>query len=125
MKLLEAKVALEQYILDNYTETTIHWSGTNFDTTAHSEWVHFLYLAEMVSDCGFDNDIFSQSGTLQITVIAQTPFRCTQIADVILDMFKGKQISELFAGRVILRGQNYIEEIDKTALELDVLFDTF
>lgn len=125
MKLLEAKINLEQYISTNYVETTIHWSGMPFDTTAHSEWVHFLYLGEMISDCGFDNDVFSQSGTLQVTVIAQTPFRCNQIADIILDMFKGKKISELFAGRVILRGQSYIEEIDKSALEFDVLFDTF
>lgn len=125
MKLLEAKIAIEEYILTNYTETQIHWSGMKFDTTAYTEWVHFLYLGEMVSDCGFDNDAFSQSGSLQVTIIAQTPFRCNQIGDIILDMFKGVKVSNLFAGRVSLLGQNYIEELDKTALELDILFNTF
>jgi hypothetical protein len=125
MKLLESKIAIEQYIFDNYTATQIHWAGTKFDTSAYDEWVHFVYVAEMVSDCGFDNAKFSQDGALQVTVIAKTNFRVNQIADLFLDLFKGKKISNLFAKKVKILSQDYLVDLDKSVMSFDIEFTTY
>lgn len=125
MKLLESKIAIEQYIFDNYTTTPIHWAGTKFDTSAHDEWVHFMYVADMISDNGFDNTQFSQDGALQVTVIAKTNFRVNQISDLFLDLFKGKKISNLFAKKIKILSQDYLEDLDKSVMSFDIEFTTY
>jgi hypothetical protein len=125
MKLLDSKRAIEQYFADTYITTPIHWSGMKFDITTHSEWVYIEYKAEFSADSGLDNTKYSQDGYLNFTIVAKTPFRCTAIADVILDMFKGKKLSGLFAGRVSIKGQDYIAEIDKTSMDIEISLTTY
>lgn len=124
MKLLDSKIAIEQYIADSYNETEIHWSGMKFDTEGKDEWVYFQYVGELVSDCGFDDTEFSQSGSLQVSIVARTSFRCNELGDIVLDMFKATKIDNLFAGKVRIITHDYLKDIDKSVLELDVMFST-
>ena len=125
MKLLDSKKELESYILANYNATPIHWAGMKFNTDGIDEWVHFHYVGEIISDCGFDNSSFSQSGSLQVSIVCRTPFRCNEVADIVLDLFKGKEIGNLFAGKVRIITHDYLSDIDRSVMELDVMFNTF
>lgn len=122
MKLLESKIAIEQYLSDNYTETPVHWAGMKFNSSQYDEWVYFEYVAQTLSDCGFDNSVFVQRGALHIAIVAKTPFRCNQIGDIILDLFKGKEVSGLIAREVTVLSTDYASDIDKTVLELEIKF---
>jgi len=124
MKLLDSKKAIEQYIANNYNETEIHWAGMKFNTEGKNEWVHFQYVADIVSDCGFSNDKYSQQGSLQVSIVSKNPFRCNEIADVVLDMFKGVKIDKLFTGKVRILTTDYVEEIDKSIMEIEILLTT-
>ena len=125
MSLLQSKKSIEQYFNDNYSETAIHWAGMNFDTKAYTEWVYFEYVAEYVADSGLDNAEYSQSGTIRCSVVSQSPFRCNEIADMIIELFKAKKIDALFAGKIKVLSQDYVADIDKTIMELDLYMTTF
>lgn len=122
MKLLESKIAMEQYLSNNYNETTVHWAGMKFNTLQYDEWVYFEYIVNGLYDCGLDNTVYEQKGALHVAVVSPTPFRCSQIGDIVLDMFKGKEISGLKAREVTVLSTDYASDIEKTVLEFEIKF---
>lgn len=120
MSLLQVKKDFEQYFFDNYLETKVHWAGENFDKDKHKEWVYFEYLGRSVKDNGYDNTTYEHEGNLYICVIAETRFRTMEIADICLELFKGKKIGGAFARQVMIEGQGMLEDSNKSYIDINI-----
>lgn len=120
MSLLQIKKDFEQYFWDNYTETKVHWAGESFDTSAFNEWVFFEYLSSSIHDNGYNNNDYVHNGQLYICVVATTRFRVMEIADIIIELFKGKQIGGAFVRQVSIEGQGMLEENNKSYIDLNM-----
>lgn len=120
MTLLDIKKNLETFFITNYTETQIHWSGNDFKTTAHTEWVYFEYLGEAVMDCGLDNTVYSHKGAINVTVIAQTTFRVNEIASIVLELFKGQNIDGSIIRNASILESAYDKELGKSYMVMNI-----
>lgn len=120
MSLLQLKKDYEQFMLDNYTETPIHWSGTKWDISTQDEWIYFEYVGRQIGDCGLDDSEYNHEGILDITIVAKTRFRVMDIADVILNLFKNAKVGNTIARNVTIISTNTIEEIDASCMDLTI-----
>ena len=120
MSLLQTKKDFEQYFLDNYNETAVHWAGMKFDTTTVDEWIYFEYAGRQVGDCGYDNTQYVSSGFLNITIVALNRYRTHEIADIVLDVFKGAKVGDSTVHSVNISATGTIEDIDKSYIDLNI-----
>ena len=120
MSLLQVKKDFEQYFMDNYNETQVHWAGMNWDINKYDEWVYFEYVGQSVDDLGLDNTIYNHSGYLDITIVAKTRFRVMDIADIIIGTFKGKKIADSFTSGVRIVSTGTIKDIDKSYTDINI-----
>lgn len=120
MSLLQIKKDYEQFFWDNYEETKVHWAGEAFDTSKYDEWVFFEYLGTNIKDNGYDNTDYVHKGQLYICIVADNRFRTMEIADIIIELFKGKKIGNAFVREVFIDGQGIIEDKNKSYIDLNM-----
>lgn len=118
MNLLTLKKEFEQYFFDNYTETSVHWAGDSFDTNEYDEWVFFEYLGSSIDDCGLDNSTAVHNGSIYICCIAETRIRAIELADICINLFKGKKIAECFIKQITIDGQGTLETKNKSYIDV-------
>lgn len=118
MSLLQVKKDFEQYFFDNYLETEVHWSGEQFNIDENNEWVFFEYLGSAVEDNGFDSSEYMHKGQLYLCVVADTRFRVMEIADICLELFKGKKIGNGFVRQITVEGQGMIQDRNKSYVDI-------
>ena len=120
MTLLDIKKNIEQFFMSNYNETDVHWAGTKFDTKTRDEWVYFEYLGKGIMDCGFDNTKNKHTGVINVTVVALSTFRVSEIASIIAELFKGKEVEGSIIRGVSIIEQGYDSDIDKSYMILNL-----
>lgn len=124
MNLIDIKKNIEQFFSDNYSLTTVHWAGMNFDTTVYPEWVYFEYVGSSVLDSGLDNSSYAHKGYINITVVAITPFKVNEIASSVISLFKAKNIQGSIPRRVSVIEQGYDTDINKSYIVLNIDVDS-
>ena len=122
MSLLQKKKDFEQYFLNNYSTTDIHWAGMKWDINAHTEWVYFEYRGKSVKTSGLSNTEYTHDGVVVLTVVAPTMFRCNEIADVALALFQGKETSEMFMENVNIMSQGTFDDNANSYIDLELRF---
>ena len=122
MSLLQKKKDFEQYFLDNYSETSIHWSGTKWNINNNSEWVYFEYKGKSVKTNGLSNDEYTHTGTVLLTVVSETMFRCNEISDIVVSLFQGKEISNMFMQDLTIMSQGSFDETNHSYIDLELRF---
>jgi hypothetical protein len=125
MTLLQIKIAMETYFNTNYTTTAIHYAGTNFDTSIHTEWIYFEYIGSTIADSGLDNAVYSHRGYIKLVAMAETAYRATEIADIALALFKGKKVSDMYPNEMLLTAQGYDKTLNKSYIELELNMTTY
>jgi len=125
MTLLQIKIAMETYFNTNYTTTPIHYAGTNFDTSLHTEWIYFEYIGSTIADSGLDNAVYSHRGYIKLVSMAETSYRATDIADIALALFKGKNVSDMYPNEMLLTAQGYDKTLNKSYIELELNMTTY
>jgi len=125
MTLLQIKIAMETYFNTNYTTTPIHYAGTNFDTSLHTEWIYFEYIGSSIADSGLDNAVYSHRGYIKLVSMAETSYRATEIADIALALFKGKNVSDMYPNEMLLMAQGYDKTLNKSYIELELNMTTY
>jgi hypothetical protein len=118
-RLLQDKIDIETFIANNYDETTIHWSGQEFDSSSVAEWIFVDYRCTSTGDCGLDNTSYSSSGYLSVTVMSENRHRTHQIADVVVTMMKGIKIGDIVIGDISIDAQGIIDDINKSYMDLN------
>lgn len=125
MGLLQNKIEFEQFLLDNYTETDIHWAGTKFDTNGKTEWIYFEYIGGSVGNFNIDNLGKNMKGYLDISVYAKTRFRVNEIADNLCSLFDGKKIGGMLVKDVDITSTGTIVDIDKSYIDFNINVTTY
>ena len=120
MGLLQSKKDFEQFLYDNYSETDVHWAGTKFDVSNKTEWIYFEYVGASVSSLSLNDVNKSYKGYLDISVYAETRFRVNEIADIVIDLFDGKKISNMFVRDVEILSTGTIIDINKSYIDFNI-----
>lgn len=124
MSLVGIKRAYEQFFMDNYTATPIHWAGLSWDDVNTPEWVYFEYKAREVNDVGLDNSEYAHNGEIFLCVVAESRIRVMDIADTCIELFKGKKILDTTVLGSRIGVQSVFEGTHKSFMEIMITVRT-
>jgi hypothetical protein len=98
MATYDIKVALDQYFLDNWSQTSIQFQGQALDTTALDDFISLVYTPSL-NDCyGLDGGSVGRIeyvGNLKVFCYAKNPTLAYKLADDVKTFLNGVELGNI------------------------------
>jgi len=95
---LEIKSTLEQYFIDNWTQTQIQFDGVDFDYSNIDSWISLVYTPVENNLIGFDGSSVGRirnNAILKVFCYAKTVPLTYKLSDDVKAFLNGKQFSDI------------------------------
>lgn len=107
MSIIDFKVGVSQFFHTNWTETTIHWYGLEFDIEGLDEWIYISIEPTSSKNSDISGIGYKENGVINIEIFARNELRTFELYDMISDMVRNNNIGNTYV---------YSIEIDKKGL---------
>ena len=98
MSLAGIKATVEQYFLDNWTDTPIDWAGQAFSVPTDREYISLQFIPFDRTNYAFDstNGIQKDDTILKVRSYSNNPQKSYQIQDKVIAFLEGKQFGNTY-----------------------------